>query len=219
MIRASFGSELDAWVRKVLDAVIRRALPFLTSLPLTPNHLSVLGTLVCLLSAVALAWGHFGWGAILLSIGGLGDMADGAVARAKGMETAFGAFLDSTLDRLVDMGLFLGLILYYAGVSQLSGMLLAGWALIAAVLTSYAKARAERFLPSFSGGAFERGERIVILILGALAQFIAPERSPMIFALGIIAIGSTWTVGQRILLAHRGLSKVDAAGRGSVEEL
>ncbi len=209
MIKAWFGDELDAW--------IHRALPFLTALPLSPNQLTLLGTLVSLLAAVALAWGCFGWATLLLLVGSLGDLADGAVARARGMETLFGAFLDSSLDRLVDMGLFFGLILYYSGVSELSGMLLAGWALMASVLISYAKARAESLLPSFSGGVFERGERIAILGLGALGQALLPEESPMILALWVIALGSTWTVGQRIWMAYRGLSALESTGRKSVE--
>jgi CDP-diacylglycerol--glycerol-3-phosphate 3-phosphatidyltransferase len=124
------------------------------------------------------------------------------VARRQGRVTTFGGFLDSSLDRVVDMALLLGLVLHYAsrGAAPLAG--LAALALVATVLVSYTKARAESVLPHFEGGLLERAERIVILVVGGLSGL-------MPLALGVVAVGSTITAGQRIALAHRLMRELD----------
>lgn len=190
-----------------LDRTLQKAFPFLFRFPLTPNQLTLAGTAMSVMAALALSQGWFGLAALGVALGGLGDVLDGAVARIKGLETSFGAFLDSTLDRLADMVLFLGLIVYYAEQARSGAVWLAGGALVASVLVSYARARAESLLPScsgeiWSGGILERGERILLLEIGAVSQALFPMSSAMIIVLWTILLGSAVTAGQRVLLVR-----------------
>jgi CDP-diacylglycerol---glycerol-3-phosphate 3-phosphatidyltransferase len=184
------------------DERIARTLPFLFHPRVHPNVLSLIGVIVSLGGAWAFAEGAFRWGAGIVLLGGLFDLVDGVVARRQGRVTTFGGFLDSSLDRVVDMALLLGLVLHYAHqrASALAG--LAALALVATVLVSYTKARAESVLPDFKGGLLERAERIVILVVGGFSGL-------MPVALGVIALGSTITAGQRIALAHRLMRELD----------
>ena len=142
-------------------------------------------------------------GGVVMLCGGVFDLLDGVVARYHGISTRFGAFLDSTLDRVVDMALLLGLCAYYATHGEPAQVLLCGYVMAVSFLVSYTQARAELVVPGFRVGVFERGERIVILALGALSGYVAP-------ALWIVGIGSTVTVIQRFSAAHREMSRADA---------
>ncbi len=195
MIKARLGDRLDAW--------IEAALPFLFRRPLDPNTLTVLGTVVSLGAAVALGVGELWWGGVLVLAGGAFDLVDGVIARHFGTTSAFGAFLDSTLDRLVDIALLLGLMVHYANDGWIGHVLLAGWALAASVLVSYVKARAERWVPAVEGGVLERGERIGLLAGGAILDVLVP-------VLWVIGVLGTYTVVQRMRVAHRLLARRSA---------
>jgi CDP-diacylglycerol--glycerol-3-phosphate 3-phosphatidyltransferase len=195
VIKAKFGNQLDALLHKVA--------PFLFRRPLNPNVLSVIGVIVSLAAAAVFPLGWFVLGGVLIVAGGVFDLVDGVVARYHGIATRFGAFLDSTLDRVSDMALLLGIAMYYALAGEPRHVLLAGYVLAASALVSYAQARAELVVPSFRVGFLERGERIGILALGALTGF-------MITALWVLAIGSTVTVVQRFARAYREMAVIDA---------
>ncbi len=203
MIKAKLGYRLDATVKAVL--------PFLFRRPLDPNLLTLVGCVVSLGAATAFATGWFVTGGLLILAGGVFDLVDGVVARAHGLATRFGAFLDSTLDRLTDMALLVGIATYYAIVGEPWHVLLAGYALIASVLVSYAQARAELVLPVFRVGFLERAERVLILAAGALFGCMLP-------ALWIVGLGSTLTVGQRFLRAYQEMEKLDASERAALRE-
>ncbi len=204
MIKALLGDRLDDW--------INAAVPFLLRRKINPNALTVAGTTVSLGAAAAAALGSFTLAAVLLILGGLFDLVDGVMARRHGTATSFGAFLDSTLDRLVDMGILLGILMYYALAGQPGHVLLAGYVLVASVMVSYTKASAERLVSTFRGGVLERGERIALIVAGLLFDLVIP-------ALWIIAVGATITVIQRFALAYRALEQIDADARGEVGEL
>jgi phosphatidylglycerophosphate synthase len=195
VIKAKLGDRLDDW--------ISAALPFLVRHPVNPNLLTMIGTLVSLGSATAFAFGRFGLGAWLILAGGLFDLIDGVVARRHGTATPFGAFLDSTMDRLADMAILLGVMLHFAARGDAGTVLLAGVALIAAVLTSYAKARAEQWVRSFQGGLLERGERLFVLAVGAVSGYL-------VAALWILAVLGTATVVYRFSLAYRELARLES---------
>jgi CDP-diacylglycerol--glycerol-3-phosphate 3-phosphatidyltransferase len=125
------------------------------------------------------------------------------VARHFGTSTSFGAFLDSTLDRLADMALMIGLLVYYGTQGELVPQLLAALVLVSSILTSYAKARAELMIPHLEGGFLERGERVGLLAAGGLFGVMVP-------ALWLLAIGTTLTAAQRIAAAYRALKALDA---------
>jgi phosphatidylglycerophosphate synthase len=203
MIKEKFGDRIDDW--------IHAALPFLFRRPVDPNLLTVLGAFVSVLAAAAFAAGWFVAGGVGILAGGFFDLVDGVVARHHGTSTRFGAFLDSTLDRLVDMALLLGIALHFAQVGRPGVVLLAGVALIATVLVSYSKACAERYVPEITVGILERGERVGLLAAGAILGFIVP-------ALWIVAIGSTVTVIQRFDKAYREMEKADANDRAGLGE-
>lgn len=195
MIKEKLGVDLDRW--------IHRFFPFLFKRSVNPNLLTVVGTLVSLLAAWAFAEGHFRTGALVMLAGGFFDLVDGVVARHFGTSSSFGAFLDSTLDRLVDMALMLGVIMYYGSTGERLPQLLAGVVLVSSIVTSYAKARAELSIPHMPGGLLERGERVGLLAIGALFGLMVP-------ALWLLAAGTTWTAGQRIAVAYREMEKLDA---------
>jgi CDP-diacylglycerol--glycerol-3-phosphate 3-phosphatidyltransferase len=203
VIKAKVGDRIDGW--------LHTALPFLFSRRVDPNLLTVLGALISVGAAVCLAFGAFLAGGLLILAGGFFDLIDGVVARHHGISTRFGAFLDSTLDRVVDMALLLGLALYFARGGATGHVLLAGYAMAVTVLVSYAQAKAEQVVPDFKVGLFERGERIVVLALGILTGWVVP-------ALWLVAIGSTITVGQRFAKAYQEMSLLDADEQASVEE-
>ncbi|MGB3096562.1 MAG: CDP-alcohol phosphatidyltransferase family protein [Candidatus Deferrimicrobiaceae bacterium] len=199
MIKATLG--------RSVDAALERVFPFLLSRPLNPNLLSVMGVLISLSGAVSFARGALPLGGVLLLVGGFFDVMDGAVARHNDTTSSFGAFLDSTLDRIVDMAILLGILMHYAKAGDLPLALLAGLASIATVLVSYTKARAESIVSDFNGGIMERFERVVLLVAGALTGYLP-------LCLGIVAAGSAITAVQRVVMAYREMAQVDAAAQG-----
>lgn len=201
MIKATFGKRVD-------DAV-HALFPFMFIRPFDPNLLTVTGALISCGAAAAFAVGAPVVAGILILLGGFFDLVDGVVARHLGISTTFGAFLDSTLDRLVDMALYLGIALYFASIGRVDLVALTGVTLIATVLVSYAKARAELFVPVFEGGLLERGERVGVLAAGAILGFLVP-------AIWILAVGSLVTVGQRFVMAHRAMTALDASRAAAV---
>lgn len=192
---------LKAKIGKRVDPAVRKVLPFLFKRPIDPNLLTVIGTVICMASAVLFAF-DLRLGACVLVLGGIFDLIDGAVARHHGSESDFGAFLDSTLDRLVDMGVLMGVLMFYARAGEPWLVLLVGWVLVASVMVSYSKARAERFVERFEGGMMERAERMGLVALGGLLGFMQPM-------LWIVAIGSTITVVQRFGLAYRAMTALE----------
>jgi CDP-diacylglycerol--glycerol-3-phosphate 3-phosphatidyltransferase len=195
VIKAS-GKNLDDW--------IRRLFPFLFRWQLDPNALTVTGALVSTAAGAAFAFGAPRAAGVLILAGGFFDLVDGVVARQRGIATRFGAFLDSTLDRWADVVLLVGISVHYAHERAPQHVALAGLALATTVLVSYTKARAELVLGHFEIGLMERAERVVILAAGALFGLLVP-------ALAVIALGSGITAGQRIALAYREMSRLDAA--------
>ena len=133
MIKASFGERLDAW--------IHRLFPFLFWRRLRPDALTVAGAVVAVFAAIALGCGELLVGGLLILFSGFFDLVDGVVARHHGISTSFGAFLDSTLDRLVDTVLMIGLIVLYASTGDVSTVFVAAAALVGTILTSYARER------------------------------------------------------------------------------
>jgi CDP-diacylglycerol--glycerol-3-phosphate 3-phosphatidyltransferase len=122
----------------------------------------------------AFATGEFFWAGIVLIVANVFDMLDGNVARSTDNVTKFGSFLDSSLDRLSDMVVLLGIIIFYSRNTAQHSILyvtLAGVALIGSVLVSYSTARSEALGVKANVGFLQRPERIVLLIIGALSTW------------------------------------------------
>jgi CDP-diacylglycerol--glycerol-3-phosphate 3-phosphatidyltransferase len=166
-----------------------------SSLAATRIHPDLLTWLSLILNTwvgVLFAAGRFAAGGVVLIAAGFCDTMDGPVARHQGRVTEFGSFLHSILNRYADLVLFLGLLVYYARVNRFLYAVLAGVAMAGAVMVSYAEARAESLIENCRIGFWKRPERIVLMIVGALAN-----RMPL--ALVILAIGPNITVIHRIL--------------------
>jgi len=195
LIKEKFGRNFDRWVKA--------GVPFLFKREIDPNLLTVLGTLVCVGAAWAYGRGEFLTGALLLWGGGLFDLVDGVVARHFQRSSAFGAFLDSTLDRLVDMAVLIAIVIHYASIGDPVTACVAAVALVASILTSYTKARAEALDIDLPGGIIERGERVILLVAGGVFGVMQPM-------LWVLAVGATATVVQRFSAARRGIGRMDS---------
>jgi len=203
MIKQKLGDRLDGW--------IHTAFPFLFVRPLNPDLLTVIGAIISVIAAAAFAKSWLICGGILMLAGGFFDLVDGVVARHQGIATRFGAFLDSTLDRLADVVILVGLSIHFARIGEPGNVLLSGSVLTVTVLVSYAAARAKHFVPEgVNVGFFERGERVGLLAAGAILGFVVP-------ALWILLIGSTATLAQRFVRAYREMERLDAEERCNPE--
>jgi len=190
------GSKL-AEARKV--AAHRLSLPMVQLLArtrITPDALTWFGLGLSFGAAVLIAVGQpFAAGFVVL-FSGLFDILDGALARFTGKITRFGAILDSTLDRLSEVAVLIGLLILFVREWSTLGIIMVGICLPGALLVSYLRARAEAAGLSGEVGLFTRTERIIILTLGLLLSGIDYA---LIAALGIIAFFSYLTVVQRLL--------------------
>ena len=183
---------------------------------INPNVLTVIGVSINVLCGVMFGLGHFFWAGIILIVANVFDMLDGSVARLTGRVTRFGAFLDSSLDRLSDMAAFVGLMVFYARATEQHSTLyvfLAGAAMVGSVLVSYASARAESLIPKCDVGFLRRPERVVLLIIGALSTHpgsdsLFANRMPAV--LWILAVGSYWTFAYRMYHTWTELNRLDA---------
>ncbi|SFP38472.1 CDP-diacylglycerol--glycerol-3-phosphate 3-phosphatidyltransferase [Geodermatophilus dictyosporus] len=171
----------------------------------TPDMVTVTGTLGAIAGAVLLiAHGQLFWGAFTVTVFVLLDMLDGALARARGGGSAFGAVLDSTCDRAVDAAVFGALVWWFtgAGANRLLA-LLALVALVLGVLTSYTKARAEGVGIPCDVGLVERTERLILVLTGTgLTGLGLPYLVDV--GLWLSVAGGAVTVAQRIAAVHRG---------------
>jgi CDP-diacylglycerol--glycerol-3-phosphate 3-phosphatidyltransferase len=197
VLKSRFGAQSDR--------IVQRVLPFLARLRVQPDTLTLLGVAFSAAAAVAFGLGQTFVAAFALGFAGLCDLIDGALARAKGASSLAGAFLDSSMDRLSDLLILGGIAFGMAAAGNLGGLALVLWALAGTIMTSYTRARAERHLAEFDLGVMERGERFVVLILGALLGFLT-------LALWVVAIGATVTSVQRLVAARRLLLELERTG-------
>ena len=172
------------------------AAQFLAKTPITPDTLTWTGFLLAILTAVLISLEYLLVAGVVLLVAGLFDLLDGALARYTNRATRFGAILDSTLDRLSEGAVLLGILAFYAREPSTTGILLAGIALLGSLLVSYVRARGEALSLDCQRGLFTRPERVIVLALGLLLSYFSYA---LIIALGIIVIFSFITVGQRLV--------------------
>jgi phosphatidylinositol phosphate synthase len=177
---------------------------WLVRIGITPDAVTVAGTVGSVAAAlVFLPRGQLFFGTLGVTVFVLFDLVDGAVARAKGKGTPFGAVLDSTCDRIADGALFAALTWWALGVGQARVLGVAALiCLVAGQLISYIKARAEGAGLRVVGGLVERAERLILALVGTgLAGLGVPYALDV--ALWVLAATSVWTVGQRLAEARR----------------
>lgn len=212
-----FGASIGRGGQRIIDAMVR----WLAHGHINPNILTVIGVSLNVGCGLLFGMGRFFSAGIALVVANLFDMLDGQVARLSGRVTRFGGFLDSSLDRLSDMVVFVGLMVFYARATQFHSTLnvfLAGAGLMGSVMVSYASARAESLIPKCDVGFLRRPERVVLFIIGALSthpgstNFFA-NRMPAV--LWVLAVGSYWTFAHRMYHTWRELTKTE----GNIESI
>ncbi len=208
-----FGASIGRAGQRIIDAMVR----WLAYGHINPNILTVVGVAINAGSGLLFGLGQFFWAGIVLIVANLFDMLDGQVARLSGRVTSFGGFLDSSLDRLSDMVVFVGLMVFYARDTEFHSTLnvfLAGAGLMGSVMVSYASARAESMIPKCDVGFLRRPERVVLFIIGALStrpsshNFFA-NRMPAV--LWVLAVGSYWTFAHRMYHTWIEVNKSEAS--------
>jgi CDP-diacylglycerol--glycerol-3-phosphate 3-phosphatidyltransferase len=195
MVTRQIGNAL----RHVLDAIVRA---FVAS-GINPNFLTFIGFSINLLAAYLFAYGYFRWAGATIFLAGIFDMTDGRVARLAHRVTPFGGFFDSVMDRYSDLCLLIGLLIYYGRISRYVYVTLVAVAMIGSVMVSYTRARAENLIPSCKVGFLERPERVVLILIGAVFDRMAP-------VLWLIAALSNLTVIHRILFTRQEARKLAA---------
>ncbi|HEV8472244.1 MAG TPA: transglycosylase SLT domain-containing protein [Methylomirabilota bacterium] len=183
-----YRDSVRAWSDPVGRALFR--------LRLRPNHLTLCGLVASIVAAGCFIAGQTRWAGVVLIMAGLFDLLDGSLARASGQVTAFGAFLDSVIDRYSDIAVMLGIVVLFARMPHARGALVAMVGLAGSVMVSYTKARAESIGVECNVGMMERPERLICLIVGALLDVMEP-------ALWVLAIFANVTAVQRILFTRR----------------
>ncbi len=185
-------------VRKALayrftEPVVR----LLSRTAITPSAITWSGFLLTVGAAALIITEHLLIAGLVVLIAGFFDILDGALARCTNQVTRFGAVLDSTLDRLSEAVLLLGILVFYVREEFIVGILLAGVALISSPLVSYIRARAEALGLECQVGVFTRAERVIVLALGLLLSQI--DYAFLFITLAIIVVLSFFTAGQRLV--------------------
>jgi CDP-diacylglycerol--glycerol-3-phosphate 3-phosphatidyltransferase len=188
-------------INRVVEPVARR----IAAMGITPDALTIVGTIGVAGGALGFyPRGKFFVGTLVITAFVFSDMLDGAVARVTGTSGPWGAFLDSTLDRVGDGAVFGALALWYAGDGNSTTLCaVALYDLVAGVVTSYAKARAESLGMTANVGIAERSERLIVILAmtGLSGLFDAPIL--LTIALWALAAATTITVGQRMVEVRR----------------
>ncbi|MBI5878615.1 MAG: CDP-alcohol phosphatidyltransferase family protein [Chloroflexi bacterium] len=176
-------------LRGLLSGVMQGVGTTLARTGLSPNVFTVIGFTAVVINAVVIALGFPQLAGLLLIVALALDSLDGAVARATGRISAFGAFLDSTLDRWAEVAIFFGMAVYLQG-SWIDQAIIY-WAICSSLLVSYTRARAEGIGVQCKEGFFTRFERVVVIIIGLLSL-------QMTIANAVIAVLATFTAVQRV---------------------
>ncbi len=211
------GDFIGQVCQRVLDGMVRQ----LSRLNPNPNLLSLIGLSINIFAAVLYGFGQFFYAGLTMIFANLFDMLDGRVARLTNRVTKFGAFLDSSLDRLSDMVVFLGIIIFYSRDTEYHSTLyaaLTGAALIGSVMVSYTSARAESLIPKCDVGFLRRPERVVLLILGSLTvwpESTNPFLNKMPATIWLMAVLAYWTLGHRLYHTWRQIREVEGHARAA----
>jgi CDP-diacylglycerol--glycerol-3-phosphate 3-phosphatidyltransferase len=165
---------------------------------ITPNTLTWIGFFIALVTAVFAALGNLPVAGLLLLFGGYFDMLDGSLARRTGKVSVFGEVLDSTLDRLSEGAVLIGILYWFTVVGSVWGIMLVGVTMLSSLVVSYIRAKAEIIKVECLKGLFTRPERVIALAVGFFINRLE-------IAIGIIAFFSMITVGQRLYHVWRQL--------------
>ena len=173
----------------------------------SPNAITSIGLIPLVGAGVAFGFGFPRLGAASFMLAGVFDIIDGKVARGTGRITAFGAFYDSTLDRIGDAALFVGIAMYFITTTSppwaVWGATAAMLALSSAMTVSYARARAEGLGLECKVGIAQRAERILVLAIPTLFVGAGNDGRILLTLVALLAFFSSITVVQRIVYVYR----------------
>jgi CDP-diacylglycerol--glycerol-3-phosphate 3-phosphatidyltransferase len=180
---------------------LRAIIALCVKLRIHPNILTFIGVIVNIGAAWALGYGRFRLAFAVVLVANIFDMIDGKVAHQLQLQSRFGAFWDSTLDRFSDLALLTGLIFLYSKLGRSDYVMVAALTLIFSIMTSYARARAESLVDKCKVGFMERPERIVLLMIGAVTNRMAG-------VLWVILVLSILAVANRIYYTYLALNNL-----------
>ena len=169
-----------------------------------PNVLTFIGLLINIWAAFLFSYGKFLAAGLVVIGAAVFDMVDGRVARETNRVTRFGGFFDSVLDRYSDLALLVGLLVWYGSINRFGYVVLTAIVMTASVMVSYVRARAENTIPTCKVGFMERPERVVLLIIGALFDKMAP-------VLWVIAVLGNLTVIDRMIFTWKETKRLEDA--------
>ena len=177
---------------------LRAIIAACVKLRIHPNVLTFAGVVINVLAAWALGLGRFVLAGVLMVLANIFDFIDGKVAKELQLESRFGAFWDSVMDRFSDITLFIGLIFLYSQLHRTDYVIITALAMMFSVMTSYTRARAESLIEKCKVGFMERPERIVLFMIGAFTNRMSA-------VLWVILVLSIVTVVDRIYYTWREL--------------
>lgn len=192
---------LNKYARALFAAIFTPVARLLLRLKVSPDAVTIVGTLgVAAGALIGYPMGQLFWGTVVITVFVFSDIIDGLMARALGRSGPWGAFLDSTLDRVGDSAVFAGIIIwFYTGGHNLPIAVLALVCLILGSLVSYAKARAEGLGMTANVGIAERSDRLVITLVATGLVGLGIPEIVLLVVLALLAVASLVTVFQRVM--------------------
>jgi CDP-diacylglycerol--glycerol-3-phosphate 3-phosphatidyltransferase len=188
---------------------LRAIIEACVALRIHPNILTLVGVIVNVGAAWALAYNRFVLAGFVMIVANIFDFIDGKVAYRLQLQSRFGAFWDSTLDRFSDLALLVGLVYLYSKEGRSDYVLVAALTLIFSIMTSYTRARAESLVEKCKVGFMERPERIVLFMIGAFTNRMAA-------VLWVILVLSILAVANRIYYTFLALNNLPLPSKEGV---
>ena len=205
---------LPDWVKNTYLRLIDPVADWLVARHVHPNTITVFGTLCTVIGGIIYATGHIKTGGWFLSLTALFDVLDGTVARRSNRSSTFGAFLDSTLDRLADGFVLGGLAVFYATSAvhhSIPLMITALLGLMGAFLTSYTRARAEALGLDAKVGLLQRPERVVLMAAPQALFGLFFNGWPLAIIIVTLTVTAWITVVQRVAYVYNATTRASAA--------
>jgi CDP-diacylglycerol--glycerol-3-phosphate 3-phosphatidyltransferase len=194
-------------VERGLVRVLNPIIEYLVRRRVHPNALSTIGFLITMSSAFAFGYNHIRTAGFLILLGGIFDIFDGRVARATGLASTFGAFYDSTLDRISEIAVYVGLLslynTYHPQLGDVGTVYAVVLAMAGSLMISYTRARAEGLGLDCKVGFMQRGERVIMI--GFASLLFGGESSGLALRVVIIAVAilANLTAFQRIIWVYQ----------------
>jgi CDP-diacylglycerol---glycerol-3-phosphate 3-phosphatidyltransferase len=207
--RARPGGTFTGAIGTLCMFPLRAIIAACVALRIHPNILTLVGAIINVGAAWGLGYGRFILAGFVMIVANIFDFIDGKVAHQLKLESRFGAFWDSTLDRFSDLALLVGLIYLYSNLGRSDYVLIAALTLIFSIMTSYARARAESLVEKCKVGFMERPERIVLFMIGAFTNRMAA-------VLWVILVLSILAVANRIYYTYLMLNGLPSPSRSGV---